>query len=338
MIPLLAAVTAASGVLTGVLLRYARTRGMLDLPTDRSSHVVPTPRGGGAAVAAAGLAGLAVAWYAGRLPVALAQALLGGGILVAAIGWLDDRRGVSAGVRLMVHAAAAGYAVVLLGGLPGMGGVAGAALAWLGIVWAINLYNFMDGLDGLAASEAVTVATGAAALLWSLGHPGLAAAAALVGAAALGFIPWNWPPARIFLGDVGSGFLGYAFGVLALAAHNSGALSVPFWLAMLGLFVFDATITLMRRLVAGDRVTAPHRLHAYQRLVQVGWSHRRVTGTVMAVNLLLVGGAWIARNRDPAGARLGFAALTLLTLLYLAVERVAPFRRFRNLEGRHRYK
>jgi Fuc2NAc and GlcNAc transferase len=140
------------------------------------------------------------------------------------------------------------------------------------------------------------------------------------------------------MGDVGSGFLGYAFGVLALAANNAGALPIPFWLVLLGVFVFDATVTVARRALVGERVTAPHRLHAYQRLVQVGWSHRQVTSAVIGVNLVLAGLVWLARTRELPTAGLAAGGLVILAGLYLAVERLAPFGQFRNQRSPNRYK
>jgi Fuc2NAc and GlcNAc transferase len=334
---LLAATAVLAAVLTAFVLRYTRARGLLDQPSERSSHVVPTPRGGGAAIVIATLGATLAGLLSDRIAPGLAYALLLGGPLVATVGWLDDRRGVTAGRRLLVHTAAAGVAVAALGGLHGAGGT-GAFLACLGIVWAINLYNFMDGLDGLAASEGVTVGASSAVLLSASGRPDLAAAAAIVAAAAAGFLPFNWPPARIFLGDVGSGFLGYVFGVLALGSHNAAVLPVHLWLVLLGVFVFDATATLFRRMLGRERITTPHRLHAYQRLARAGWSHRRVTIAVIGVNLLLVFWVWAAQTQGVGAGWFSLASLGALLTLYLAVERVAPLAQFRNPEGSSRYK
>lgn len=327
MIWLVVAVALVSLASTGAALEYARRRGLLDHPTERSSHAVATPRGGGIAIAVATLGGITVAASLAWIPGRVALALAGGGALVAAIGWMDDRHGVAAYRRLLVHAAAAAWAVTLLGPLRGLG-VVGAVLAGLAIVWAVNLYNFMDGVDGLAASEAVTVSAAAAALLATGGQAGMALAAMIVGAGAAGFLPWNWPPARMFMGDVGSGLLGFLFGTLALAAHNLDALPVGFWLVLLGVFVFDATVTLLRRATAGEPITTAHRRHAYQRLVQAGWTHRRVTVAAVATNLVLALVAWGDWRAGGSGARAVAAAMLLLACLYLWVERVAPLKYF----------
>ena len=323
---LVVAVALAAFAGTAGVLAYAR-RHLLDHPTERSLHQVPTPRGGGIAIAGATLAGIAATGLLGWIPARVALALGGGGALVAAVGWVDDHRGIGAAPRLLVHVVAAAWAVMLLGPLRGAAG-AGAVLAALGIVWAVNLYNFMDGIDGLAAGEAATVAAPAAALLAASGHAGLAYAAALLGAGALGFLPWNWPRARIFMGDVGSGLLGYLFGALALASHNEGALSVAAWLALLGVFVLDATATLLRRLAAGERVASPHRRHAYQRLVQAGWPHWRVTLGAAGINAVLALVVWWDWRAGGTGTRSLAAAALLVGGLYLAIERAAPMRRF----------
>jgi Fuc2NAc and GlcNAc transferase len=320
------AVALASFAGTAVALTYAR-RHLLDVPSERSSHQVATPRGGGIAIAAASLCGIAFAALLDWVPVRAGAALAGGGALVAAVGWLDDHRGMGAGVRLLVHAVAAAWAVWWLGPLAGTG-AAGAALAVVGIVWAVNLYNFMDGIDGLAAAEAVTVAAAAGALLAARAQPGLALAAGLAGAGALGFLPWNAPRARIFMGDVGSGLLGYLFGVLTLAAHNAGSLIVPAWLTLLGVFVFDATVTLARRIAAGERLASAHRQHAYQRMVHAGWAHWRVTLAAVLANAGLAALVWWDLRTGGSGVRALVAGVAGLGACYLAVERAAPLRRF----------
>ena len=164
----------------------------------------------------------------------------------------------------------------------------GSVIAALAIVWMINLYNFMDGADGLAASEATFVAIAAGvALMWN-GELGLALIALSIGGAAGGFFVRNKAPAKIFLGDVGSGLLGFLFAALALVSDKAGGLPFLAWLILLGVFVMDATITLIRRIFRGERWYVAHRSHAYQRLVQSGWSHGKVTRCVLALNFLLL--------------------------------------------------
>ena len=188
----------------------------------------------------------------------VAAAFIGGGGLVALVGWLDDRRGVHAAVRAVVHCVAAGWAVYLVGGLPSYStgtehvhlGAIGGLLAVLGIVWATNLYNFMDGIDGIAGGQALCAGVFGGALLLLSGSAGLASVAFLVAAATAGFLAWNWAPAKIFMGDVGSGFLGFTFGALAVASENDGGVPLLLWVLLLGVFVVDATVTLLRRTLA----------------------------------------------------------------------------------------
>lgn len=328
---LLAAVLAAAA-LTGLIRRYALARALLDVPNHRSSHTVPTPRGGGLAIAAVTLGGIGALGVAGTVPAPAALALVGGGALVAGIGWLDDHSHVPARWRSLVHAAAAAWALYWAGGLPSLSlggarlelGVAGTLLAVVGIVWLTNLYNFMDGIDGIAGGEALTAGGAGGAMLWAAGAPGLGAAAFLVAAASAGFLVWNWPPARIFMGDVGSGLLGFLFAVLAVFSERAGAVPLLAWAVLLGVFLFDATVTLVRRVLRGERFFDAHRLHAYQRAVQSGWSHARVSGAVLLINLLLAAlaaAAWRQPRMLPAALAAGVA---LLAAMQLWVERRRP--------------
>jgi Fuc2NAc and GlcNAc transferase len=285
-----------SVLLTGAARAYALRRALLDIPNERSSHSVPTPRGGGLAIAITLAVAVTLLGLSGSLPREVAWALLGGGALVAGIGWWDDHRHVAPRWRVVVHVLAAIWAVYCLGGLSklmlGNGawnlGWIGSLLAVIAIVWLINLYNFMDGIDGLAGLEAVTVGLSGTALLWWVGSSGLALVAALVAMSCAGFLWWNWPPAKIFMGDVGSGLLGYCFAVLALAGEKSGQLPAAVWLVLLGVFVVDATFTLISRVLAGERWYTAHRSHAYQRSVQLGYSHRRITLAVGIINVLIL--------------------------------------------------
>jgi Fuc2NAc and GlcNAc transferase len=284
-----------SALATGVIRRASLSAGTLDIPNQRSSHSIPTPRGGGAAVVLSVTAAAIVLASLGILSFGLLMALVVGGVAVAAIGFLDDRRPVRAGVRFAIHLGAALWAVAWLGGMPVLQvgehliplGWAGAVLAVLAIVWTLNLFNFMDGIDGIAGSEAVFVA-GAGALLSLLHHEslGVVAAGGAFCAATLGFLGWNWPPAKIFMGDVGSGYLGFFIAVSALAASRDHPADLWAWLILGGAFFVDATVTLVRRAIRGERVYEAHRSHAYQRLARKWHSHRRVTVATVLVNCL----------------------------------------------------
>lgn len=302
---------------TRVLVAVLRRGAVLDIPNARSSHAVPTPRGGGIAVIGVSL----VAWLGlcggGVVPAAtVVVALAAAGL--ALVSWLDDLRGLSPGVRLLAQfaAVAAGmrvlpHGLLFQGWLPaGLDEIAGALL-W---VWFVNLFNFMDGIDGIAAGEAVAVGVGIAvvALAGAVGGLALAAPAVAIAAAALGFLVWNWAPARIFLGDVGSVPLGYLLGFLLFELARRGA-----WQAALILplyFLADASLTLLWRLARGERVWQAHREHFYQRAVQRGLGHDAVVLRVVAADAVLVGCAWAA-VKGWGFAALGVAALTVAALL-----------------------
>jgi Fuc2NAc and GlcNAc transferase len=321
-----------SWVVTGLVRRYALARSVVDVPNHRSSHSVPKPRGGGLAIVAATLLGIFVLLVLDLSPKPVLYALLGGGAMVAGVGWVDDHRPMGAGVRLTTHFVAAAWALVWLGGVPtlalGVGSVTlgpmGTALAVLGIIWFTNLFNFMDGIDGLAGGEAVAVGLAGAGLLFARGAPGLGVVAALLAGASAGFLLWNWAPARIFMGDVGSGFLGYCFAVLALASERQGAVPLLVWIILCGVFIFDATVTLVRRALRGERLQDAHRSHAYQRALSVGWGHARVSGAALVLDAVLALLA-VTSVAWPWLLPLSFAAaVAVLTAVYLRMEGAAP--------------
>jgi len=263
---------AVGAVGTWLARRYALRRNLIDHPGDRRSHAFATPRGGGIAIVASAVLTLAWLAWAHALPGATVAPVAGGLLLVAAIGWLDDHRPLSPWWRLAVQAAAAVLVAVALSrnGHDPVFAVFGFAV----VMVLVNVWNFMDGIDGLAASQALLVAGGMA---W-LGWPGPWAWLMLaIAAATLGFLPFNLPRARIFLGDVGSGSLGYLLAV-GLLWLPGGALRWP-WLAWLPLsaFLVDATLTLGMRMLRGERWWTPHLQHAYQRWAARLGSHAPVS-------------------------------------------------------------
>lgn len=253
-------------------LRYARREQLLDHPEERSNHAMPTPRGGGiamVAVMAGVLAWMAFAHASERLVL---LAMLAGLVLVGAIGWLDDHRPVSARIRLALHVLAA-ILVALAMAVSGWPAWI-SALALVGIPVLVNIWNFMDGIDGIAATQALT--WGLALLLWT--PPALAGGVGLALAmASLGFLPFNFPRARIFMGDVGSGALGFLVagsGLLLARERGSTALAS---LCILAPFLVDAGLTLLRRIWRRERWWQAHSQHAYQQLARVWGSHAAVT-------------------------------------------------------------
>jgi Fuc2NAc and GlcNAc transferase len=296
---------------TGYVRRHALRNAMLDIPNTRSSHVTPTPRGGGLAIVGVFTACICLFASRGMLDVNIAIAFVGGGIAVALIGYLDDRTAVPAGIRFSVHLAAATLTVFMVGGVTdhslrvlGLhGAVVGGVVGVLVLSWATNLFNFMDGIDGIAASEAIFIAVAGAGLNWLHGgDAALSVSMLALAATTLGFLIWNWPPARIFMGDVGSGFLGFSLGSFGLAVSQREVVSIEVWAILAGVFLVDATLTLARRLARGERWYEAHRLHAYQRLASRWKAHLPVTVLVILVNILwLLPWAYVAAE-SPAYA------------------------------------
>jgi len=317
----------ASVLLTGAVRRFALSHGLVDVPNPRSSHQHPTPRGGGVAIVATATAGFAVLTALHLLDFALFAALAGG-LGVAVIGFTDDRKALPAVVRLGAHVVAALWALAWLGGLSAVRlgehliafGAGGVVLGTFGIVWVLNLFNFMDGIDGIAASEATFIAWSAALLApGSPASSGAAAAAVVFGAACLGFLRWNWPTARIFMGDVGSGYAGYVIAVLAVAAGRDDPIALPVWLTLGGVFFADATVTLIRRLLRGERIYMAHRSHAYQWLSRRWGSHQRVTLAVIGLNVLwLLPCAGLERRFPRSAVAIAVVALLAVATLALA--------------------
>ena len=291
---ILAVVLGSSVSLTGWVRHYALRKGMLDHPNHRSSHSVPTPRGGGLAFVVVYLAALSFLALQGDIAARTYVALVGGGFVVAGIGYWDDRQSLSPQVRVLGHLLAAAWAIIWLGGMPPLAlgvttvhwGLLGHLVGIVGLAWMINLFNFMDGIDGIAGSEAAFVAVTGGTFLAADGSGGLAWVAWMLAAVSIGFLFWNWSPAKIFMGDVGSGFLGFILASLAIAGAREYLASLWLWLILLGVFIVDATTTLIRRMIQGEKWYKPHRSHAYQHAALCCCSHQRITLGVLAINLL----------------------------------------------------
>jgi Fuc2NAc and GlcNAc transferase len=299
----------ASLGLTGCFRRHALAHLILDVPNARSSHTIATPRGGGVAIVLSVLVALLMLGWLDRLAWPVVRSLCGGGALAALIGFVDDQGHVAPRWRLIGHFAAASWALAALGGVPPLEAL-GFALSsgWLGfvitavyLVWMLNLTNFMDGIDGIAGVEAITVCL-SAAFLSEITVPGthLWIAPLVLASATLGFLVWNWPPAKIFMGDAGSGFLGLILAILSLHAGAVANRLFWSWVILLGVFVVDATVTLIRRMAHGERFYEAHRSHAYQHAAERRGAHMPVTVAVGVINFcwllpiaLLVALGWL---------------------------------------------
>lgn len=293
---LLAAVFIVSWGLTFVLRRYALAKSLMDIPNERSSHVVPTPRGGGVAIVVSFVLSLPALYGFGLLEFNLFYGLLGSGLLVALIGFADDHGHIAARWRLLGHFVAAVWALCWMGGMApvsmfGMGiqlGWVGSVLAAIYLVWMLNLYNFMDGIDGIASVQAIFVCLAGCVISLMAGNQSVLFVSLFLSSAVAGFLLWNFPPARIFMGDAGSGFLGMVLGVLSLYVAWSSSALMWGWLILLAVFTVDSTVTLLRRLVRGEKIYQAHRSHAYQYASRHFASHKVVTLGVTCINVFWV--------------------------------------------------
>ena len=318
----------------GIYIERARAKGIVDVPNERSSHTQITVRGGGLVVV---LTWVVTDLLLAQIYPALAKdllVLLPGSLMTAAIGWRDDLKGVSVSWRLATHLLAAGVAIWALGGFPSVSiglsqfdlGALGGVLAVVAIVWSLNLYNFMDGIDGIAGVESLFIFGIGALLLFLRGAEGLSAIAFLLVAVMAAFLIWNWPRAKVFMGDVCSGFLGFLVAVFALIGEKRYGVPLSAWIILYSVFWFDALMTLVRRALRGERWYLPHRSHAYQRLHhQAGWSHKRILWGVIVLNCILsvlaIASVYYPEMTIPAL----LASMLLVAMAYLAVERLAPF-------------
>lgn len=316
-----------SWLLTGWIRRRALKSGMLDRPNERSSHTVPTPRGGGLAILLASGSAAALAIMLGWLPAAVGVAVLPGCAAIGWIGWRDDRHGVPASIRLVVHLASGAWllAVVAVSGapdtaVPSLGAAVAAGFLWIAIVWAVNLYNFMDGTDGIAALQAVFIGLAGAFIASQQGVPALGVLLGAVAASACGFLIWNWHPARIFMGDVGSGSLGFLLAAAPVAVWGTRLEMLWPWAILWTTFWVDATVTLVRRVLGGRSIFDPHRSHAYQILARRWQSHARVAWVYGAVNVAWVMPIAIAAAAVPqSGALLATVAAAPVVVAALCV-------------------
>ncbi len=315
---------AVSLLATAAVIRLASRLGVIDRPNERSSHERPTPRGGGVAIVLVGLLAIvAMAAIGLRSPTAGGLMLLGTAI-ISAVSGLDDVTSISARVRLLIHIVAAGIAVFAAGPVTvldfgSFGTVPLGQASWVAsVVWVVgmtNAFNFMDGIDGIAGITAVVVLGVLSCGLAIAGMPFLMLLSVSLAAASAGFLVWNWSPARIFMGDVGSAFLGYVIAVLPLAAGpEASSWLVPLTAFAMWPFLFDTVYTMVRRILKKENVLEAHRSHIYQRLVIAGMSHGAVTSLYGLLSVLAGGAALVARISPRFGTAAELAAFTAVTL------------------------
>jgi Fuc2NAc and GlcNAc transferase len=306
-------------LLTGYYRRYAITKSIMDIPNYRSSHKDPTPRGGGVAFVLVLIIIVPCLSYTNNAFVPFSVAFLCAGGVVALVGFYDDFKPVSTTVRLLSHFGAAGFVLYCMGGMPSIvlgdlvltKGILLNILALIYLVWLLNLYNFMDGIDGLAAVEAVSVFLSGALLYWWVGDFTALNLPLTIAAAVAGFLAWNFPRARIFMGDVGSGFLGLTVGLMSIQAAVVKQSLFLSWIILLGVFIVDATITLVTRMLRGQKIYEAHRDHAYQHAALHYQSHVKVTLGILMVNIF-----WLLPIAIQVQSGI-FAGLTWVIIAYI---------------------
>jgi Fuc2NAc and GlcNAc transferase len=306
-------------------MRYAVRNKIIVIPNERSLHDLPTPKGGGIAIVLTWYIGITILFFCGIIERNLFFALLSG-ILLAIVSLIDDINGLKPLIRLIIQFLTAILAFIFLGGLrplimPQINInydflVYPAAI--VGIVWFINLFNFMDGVDGFASTEAIIICS---VLLMVSGN----LINLLLISCVFGFLIWNWPKAKIFMGDVGSTQLGFILVVLGIYFHNIYKFSILNWIMLSSPFWFDATLTLYRRWRNGEKLSEAHRKHVYQRIVQSGFSHLKVNMCLIAINSFVLLMILIYREFKFLQIPLFFLTLFLYYRITRIVDKRMPF-------------
>lgn len=319
-------------LLTGWFIKYARLRRITDVPTERSSHKIPTPRAGGVGFVIISIVAFSIyfAWM-GILATDTYVVMLLTLTAIACLGWFDDRNNLSQTIRLSIQLLAAVSVIFFIEGLdtfflPYISNISlGIFSPVLGLLWimgATNIYNFMDGVDGIASVQALTASTGwmIIANLWN--EPILFTVNLIVFATVAAFLMYNWSPAKIFMGDVGSVFLGFFFAMmpfLAATLADDRVIGFTLWIGAILLwpFLFDGTYTLVRRLIKGENIFQAHRSHLYQRLNIAGWSHDIISILYLAFSLVCIIFALIFIHESNEIQIVIIAGLLFLSYLYI---------------------
>lgn len=318
----------------GLFRKWSRGRLILDVPNERSSHQRPTPVGGGLLIVLFTLLPL-LAFELFTTGAVSYWGFYAGGALIAIVSWIDDIRPVSPILRLSVHILAAMLAVFQIGGFqeftvwPGYTvalGLFGTIISGIWVVWLTNAYNFMDGIDGIAGVQAVVASAAWALYAAYHGPAALLFVSILVLASSTGFLLHNWPPAKVFMGDVGSAFLGFSFAVFPLMAVNSGNAGIQAGflpltaIGFVWLFMSDTIVTLIRRALIGEMIWNAHRKHLYQELIKSGYTHLRVTMIYGALMLIVAASALLEIQWRVFGLTLASGAIALIVVSALVIK------------------
>jgi UDP-N-acetylmuramyl pentapeptide phosphotransferase/UDP-N-acetylglucosamine-1-phosphate transferase len=314
-----------SFVLTYLVRYWAICNSFFDIPNERSSHSIPTPRIGGIAIAIAWYLGLYYLRYCNKIDNSLFISSLMG-IPLAIVGLLDDLIKLKPALRLLIQALCGGFALIFIGGLESVSLFSIHysnpyilnIIALIGIIWSINLFNFLDGIDGYIGTELIYI--GIAIFILSGEQIGL-----LMAFVTMGFLFWNWQPAKIFMGDAGSTLMGFNISLLTIYFNNSNLIHIPVLLILTSVFWVDATITLLRRIKNGEQLSKAHRKHAYQRIVQSGFSHSKTVLFALVINIILFFPAWLSFKYELYDWIYLICSVIILLLVNKQIDRRQPF-------------
>ncbi|HLD16798.1 MAG TPA: glycosyltransferase family 4 protein [Coxiellaceae bacterium] len=315
----------SSLILTRFYYSFSPRLGFVDIPNHRSSHVQNTPRGGGMVFMLLWLIYLAVSQL--NWPIFFS------GLIVALLGFLDDAFGLGRKIRFLFQIGASLLFIFLIGGISdyhlifthvNVGIVAGSCLAVLSLLWSTNLFNFMDGIDGIASVEALFLLLPLSFLAVEYHAISIAILCSSLATVILGFLWWNWPKARVFMGDIGSSCLGFLIAAFALLLQSHFEVPIIYFFMLYGAFLFDATVTLLRRILAKECWYKAHRQHAYQRMQNCGWSHLKILGWIILINTIITSLVFLTYHHYlPLLLSIAIEFL-LLVLVYVWVEKKSP--------------
>ena len=287
---------AVSVIITAYIRNFSIKNNLFDIPNDRSAHKIPVPNLGGIAIIIPLIFLIVTLFSQEMIGDEIGISMIIGLSLIAIVGLVDDCKNLSAFTRITIYIIASGASLYLIDGVKSisineynyyLGGV-GYCLGVLFLVWLTNLYNFMDGVDGFAAIETICVSIFCCFLFYSLDNVPFLIIMLCLASTTVGFLYWNFAPAKIFMGDIGSCSIGFFFGLLAVYTGVNGIISISVWLVLLAPFISDATFTLVSRIFNSERWYVAHKSHAYQKLHQLGLSHKQLSLNLFIVNILLI--------------------------------------------------
>jgi len=316
-----------SFILTYLVKLMAEKKQLLDIPNERSSHTVSTPRGGGMAIAIVWFFGISYLFYFDKIESELYYALMTG-VLIAIVSFLDDIFTLKSTPRMLVQALSTAIALYFIGGLSEIdfgfftlqNQVVLNGIAFIGILWFINLFNFIDGINGYSSSGAIMFSLG---LYFFVGDTILL----VLVLSTLGFIFWNWGKAKIFMGDVGSTLLGFTIPILIIHYNNTSEFSILNGLILTGVFWFDATFTLFKRFLNKEQLSKAHKNHAYQRIVQYGFSHQKTSLLAIGLHIVLFFLAAISNQNNDFVVMFLLSAMGMLFFVYQLIGTKKPFKK-----------